>query len=171
MTEREEKIKKFFFKWEGGYSNHPLDTGGCTMRGITLATYRRYYGKNKTCQDLKKITDEEWMHIFKKGYYDKAKCDKINNDSIALLVCDMCWGSGPVTTIKKIQYELGCKVDGIIGRETLAALNDNDSEVFNRLWKMRYEWFHKIVANRPSNKVFLKGWLNRLNDIKFQPNL
>ena len=34
---------------------------------------------------------------------------------------------------------------------------------------MRYEWFHKIVANRPSNKVFLKGWLNRLNDIKFQP--
>ena len=80
----------------------------------------------------------------------------------------MCWGSGPITAIKHIQSCLGCDVDGIVGRQTLNALNSNDEEVFNKLWKMRYEWFYQIVKNRPSNKVFLKGWLNRLNDIKFE---
>jgi len=31
---------------------------------------------------------------------------------------------------------------------------------------MRKAWFEAIVKANPSQKVFLKGWLNRLNDIK-----
>ena len=27
---------------EGGWSDHPADPGGATMKGITLATYRKY---------------------------------------------------------------------------------------------------------------------------------
>lgn len=167
MTEREKMITAFFRKWEGGYSNDKDDSGGCTMMGVTIGTYRKYYGNNKTCSDLRKITDEEWYSIFKKGYYDKMKADKIENDSIALLCVDMCWGSGPTTAIKKIQGALGCTVDGKVGPQTLGALNaQNKAAVFVKLWSMRYNWYIQI-SKLKNNKKYLRGWLNRLNDIKF----
>lgn len=159
----------FIKKWEGGYSDHPNDTGGCTMMGVTIGTYRKYYGRSKTCQDLRKITEEEWLNIFKQGYWDKMKADKIENQSLAELCVDMCWGSGPTTAIKKIQRRIGAQVDGVVGPKTLEILNKNPYENFNLLWAMRYDWFHDIVKANPGNKVFLKGWLNRLNDIKFRP--
>ena len=168
MTEREKYITAFFKKWEGGYVNDKDDAGGCTMMGVTIATFRKYYGKDKTCADLKKITDEQWFEIFKKGYYDKAKCSQIDNDSISLLVCDMCWGSGPVTAIKKIQACLGCTVDGKVGPQTLGALNGpNQLVIFKRLWNMRYVWLNNI-AKVGNNKKWLRGWLNRLGDIKYK---
>lgn len=169
MTDREKYITSFFKKWEGKYSNDKDDRGGCTMMGVTIKTYRKYYGNDKTCDDLRKITEDEWFNIFRNGYYDKAKCDKIENDSIALLVCDMCWGSGPVTAIKKIQACLGCTVDGKVGPQTLGALNgDSPLVIFKRLWNMRYVWFNNI-ATVGNNRKYLRGWLNRLNDIKYKP--
>ena len=81
----------------------------------------------------------------------------------------MGWGSGPVTAIKRIQQCLGCKADGIVGPKTLAALNgDNKEEIFNRLWTMRKEWLIRI-SKIGNNKKYLKGWLRRLDSIKFEP--
>lgn len=163
-----EMMVPFIRKWEGGYVNDPDDSGGCTMAGITIGTYRKYYGSKKTCRDLKFITQKEWLHIFKKGYWDKMKADQIENQSVAQLCVDMCWGSGPITSIKKIQSAIGVTADGIVGPKTLAALNSCPETIFNILWNMRKEWLEKI-AQKGNNKKFLKGWMNRLNDIKFQP--
>ncbi len=156
----------FLKRWEGGYVNDKDDKGGCTMAGITIGTYRKYYGSKKTCNDLKFITQKEWLHIFKKGYWDKMQADKIENQSVAQLCVDMCWGSGPITSIKKIQSALGLKADGIVGPKTLEALNLDPEKVFKTLWDMRKAWFERIAKNG-NNQKFLKGWLNRLNDIKF----
>lgn len=162
-----EAMIPFIRKWEGGYSDHPYDKGGCTMAGITIGTYRKYYGANKTCNDLRFITRAEWLHIFKTGYWDKFKADSIENQSIAQLCVDMAWGSGPVTAIKKVQATLGLKADGIVGPKTLAALNAPDREkTFSTLWNMRKAWLERIARNG-NNKVFLRGWLRRLNDITF----
>jgi lysozyme family protein len=79
----------------------------------------------------------------------------------------MCWGSGPITAIKKIQKCLNLRVDGVVGTDTLNALNSPNSEVvFNKLWEMRRIWLINI-ATIGNNHIFLKGWLNRLNDYKF----
>lgn len=158
----------FIKKWEGGFANDPDDKGGCTMMGVTIATYRKFFGKDKTCEDLKHITEDEWLEIFRKGYWDCWKADEIKNQSIAQLVVDCGWGSGPKTAIKKVQATLGLKVDGVVGPKTLAALNQAPSAgVFRKLWVMRYNWFHDI-AKSGNNKKFLRGWLNRLNDIKYR---
>lgn len=154
-------------KWEGGYSNNPYDAGGCTMMGITIGTFRNWFGKNKTCEDLKKITEEQWLKIFKYNYWDKIKGDYIINQSLAKLCVDMCWMSGTITAIKKIQTALGLKADGIVGPITLAALNSNPKEAFFTLWSMRKSWL-EAIARKGNNKIFLKGWLNRLNDCKFE---
>lgn len=157
----------FIKKWEGGWANDPDDNGGCTMSGITIGTYRQYCGTNKTCEDLKRITEEEWLHIFKKGFWDKMRADDIENQSVAQLCVQMGWGSGIRTVIKKIQATLGCEVDGVVGPQTLCALNNTDSrKVFETLWNMRYSWLCQI-SQKGNNKKYLKGWLNRLRDITY----
>ena len=164
-----EKAKKQILRWEGGYSSHPADTdGGCTMRGVTLYTFRQFYGKTKTCEDLRKITDEQWTSIFRAGYWDKLQGDKIENQSIANLCVDMAYGSGPVTAIKKIQRALGTTPDGGVGPKTLALLNGPDrAGIHSKLKEMRRIWFLNIVKAQPAKKVFIKGWNNRLDSYTF----
>lgn len=156
-------------KWEGGYVNDPDDRGGCTNTGITIAVYRKYYGSTKTCSDLKKITDEQWLHIFKTGYWNKMKADDIKSQAVAELCVQMCWGSGPVTAIKKIQLTLGTTADGVVGPKTLALLNQDEDKVFSKLYDMRMIWLANI-ATQGNNCKFLKGWINRLSDLKKRHN-
>lgn len=62
-------------KWEGGFVNDPDDAGGATMMGVTLATYRKWYGAGKSVSDLKNMSYDEWRTIMKGGYWDKCKAD------------------------------------------------------------------------------------------------
>lgn len=154
-----------------GFSNHPNDTGGATMCGITIATYKRYCklkGKpTPTVEALKNITLDEWLDVLRTFYWDKMQADKIKNQSIANLCVDNVWGSG-TGYIKQIQLVAGTTPDGIVGAKTLAAINNaNQRQLFDKLWNKRKIFYSNLTLARPSNKVFLKGWLNRLNDFKF----
>lgn len=166
MTERERYITDFFKKWEGFFGTDGSDCGG-TMMGVTLCTYRFYYGKEKTVEDLKKITDEEWFRIFKDGFYDKVKGEKILNRSLCLLIVDWCWMSGVRTAVKKVQDLIGVKADGIVGPRTLAALNADAEGNFKKIWSARKYFYRRLVEKNPGKKKYYKGWLNRLNDIKY----
>lgn len=160
------KLMTFIHKWEGNFANNPYDGGGCTMKGITLSTYREYFGQYKTCEDLRYITDEEWLYIFRDGYWDKCKADEIDSQIVANIIVDWAWMSGVRTAVKKIQKLLGVEVDGIVGRETIDAINNcNEDILFNDIYNERVKFYTNIVEKKPSQKMFLNGWLNRLNDI------
>ena len=164
-------LMPLIIKWEGGYTNHPNDKGGCTMKGVTINTFRNFYGATKTCSDLKNITDDEWFNIFKTGYWDKCKGDSIINQSIANIIIDWAWMSGVSTAIKQIQRILGVKDDGIIGNITLEAINTfNQEELFRKIYLSRTNFYINICKKNESQKVFLKGWINRLNDYVFSEN-
>lgn len=160
-------------KWEGGFVNHPNDKGGATNKGITIDTYtyyRKFKGLRKpSVNDLKNISNAEWMDVLKNLYWDKWKADHIYNQSIANFLVDWVWASG-VYGIKYPQEVLGVIADGIVGNKTLSAVNNypNQSELFQKLWDRRKQHFESIVQRDPSQKVFLKGWMNRLNDYKFE---
>lgn len=180
-------------KWEGGFVNDPTDSGGATNKGVTLATFRAYRKAHKmkipTVEDLKRITDAEVMAILKEFYWDKMQADSIANQSIANLCVNNLWGSG-TGYIKTIQGVLGVKQDGIVGPMTLAKINgwNPQGALFDKLWARRKKFFEDIVArsvqsyeNRIGRKAterelltytkkrYIRGWLNRLNDFKFEP--
>lgn len=156
-------LAPFIQSFEGGFANHPKDPGGATMKGVTLATYRSYFGKNKTVEDLKKISNQEWNHIFKSGFWDKAKADEIENQSVANLIVDWMYNSGP-GIIKKIQEIIGVSPDGVIGPKTIEVINNQDSkELFIKLHTAR-DKYYKGLKNFPT---FGKGWLRRNNSIHF----
>ena len=159
------KIKKL----EGGYVNSPNDKGGCTNSGITISTYRKYFGKTKTCNDLKKLSENHWMTIFINGYWNKILGYKIKNQSIADFLVDWYWHSGSYA-IKFTQQILNVSSDGVVGPKTIAAINNypNQKELFQKLWNRRKKQFDDIAKRNPSQKIFLKGWYNRINDFKFE---
>lgn len=149
-------------KYEGGYASN-IDGKTCTMCGVTLATFRNFYGKNKNCNDLRKITDEQWMTIFKQGYWDRWKADSIESQAIANLLVDWVFTSG-VYGIKYPQAILGVMVDGKVGPVTLNAINNHPDKkkLFQQLYERRKRHFETIASKNPSKRKFLKGWLRRL---------
>ena len=93
---------------------------------------------------------------------------KINNQSIANLLVDWLWTSGKWGIIYPQQI-LNVKPDGIVGKITLDAINNNKEQknLFNQLWNRRLKQFQDIVKNDPSQKKFLKGWTKRLQDLRY----
>ena len=161
----------FLEKWEGGWSNDPDDSGGATMKGVTLRTYTAYRKKKgllpPTEDELRNISKEEGLDIYKTMYWDTIKGDAFQSQSVANIMVDWRWMSG-VIAIKRLQLIVGTKQDGIVGQKTLAAVHaKNQKELFTQLKNARHNHFISIVTKSPEKRKFLKGWLNRLNDIKW----
>lgn len=167
------ELWKFILKHEGKIANHPLDRGGFTNKGVTLAVWK-LWGKDLdgdgkiTVTDLIRMSDEDlYQCILKPHYWDKWRADDITNQSIANILVDWVWGSGSwgITIPQKI---LGVKDDGIVGKKTLEAVNKYDPmTLFSKIKQERKMFLYRIVIAHPEQKVFLKGWLNRLNDLKY----
>lgn len=172
MTEIEKRIIKFILKWEGGYSEAKTDRGnknnGCTNKGITLETFREFYGKDKTKNDVKNMTNTQWLHIFEKGFYNKIKCEQVKDGNIQLIWCDWFWGSG-IWAVKRVQRLLKLTEDGIVGPKTISAINaQNPKVLFLQIKADRLDFYDDIVKNHPDQSVNLKGWRNRLNAIEYK---
>ena len=171
MAEIRNEYVQQVLKFEGGYVGN-IDGMICTNKGVTLATYKAYRKekgiRNTSCTDLKNITMDEWIDIFKEKYWSRWKCDYIESTAIAELLCDWCWASG-VYGIKYPQQVLGVKVDGIVGEKTLAAINNypDQEELFNKLKDRREQHFRSIVQKNPSKRKFLMGWLRRNNWFRY----
>lgn len=156
-----------------GYANDPDDLGGATMVGVTIATYKEYCRKKgypvPTIDRLRNMTYAQWLDILKTMFWDRWQADKIANQSVAEILVDWVWASGKYG-ITIPQQVLGVTVDGVVGPKTLAALNkQNPAQFFARIVAERKAYIDRICASRPVNIKYKRGWLNRLNAIKFQP--
>lgn len=159
------KFVKYILSWEGGFVNDPRDSGGATNKGITLTTFQSVFGKDKTVEDLKRMTEDQWWKVFKTKFWDRYKADDIKDEWLRYLLVDWLWGSGNWAIIK-VQKLLGLKPDGIVGKQTIDAINSkNPKELFIAIWKMREKFLQDISKGK--NSVFLKGWLRRLNGIQY----
>ena len=175
MTEKFFRCLRFVLKWEGGLSNDPADRGGLTNRGITQATYDRYRkAKGLPLQPVVKLTDAEMQEIYWRFYWQPVKGDEFAYP-LALALFDTGVNMGVGTAIKLLQRAINdllpqpkwVAVDGIIGQQTLAATKAlNPIQLALRLCARREERYYAIVRANPTQQKFLRGWLNRLNDLR-----
>lgn len=162
---------------EGGYVNSPNDRGGATNYGISLRfllTHNIDVNKDNdiNVKDVKKITDKEAKGIYKK-YFWNPLYEKLNNIELAYKLFTLGINLGVGTAVKKLQILLSRHdyysgdIDGIFGEKTLRGANSyiyHDSLYKGYLNEIE-SYYRKIAARDKTQKVFLKGWLNRLYKI------
>ncbi|GGF53266.1 hypothetical protein GCM10007301_10920 [Azorhizobium oxalatiphilum] len=106
---------------EGGYSNHPADPGGPTMRGVIQRVYDAYRtGKGLNRRPVRQIEAAEIREIYRTQYWDAVRADDLPA-GLDYVVFDGAVNSGPGQSAKWLQRGLGLGADGQVGAVTLAA--------------------------------------------------
>lgn len=155
MNEQElfAKCLKQVLKWEGGFVNDKDDKGGATNKGITQYTYNSYRKSKKLpVRSVLYITEQEVKDIYYNRYWLAAGCNKMS-PKFAALCFDTAvnMGTGVV------------KATGMTrNAEFLKAAQYKYPDKYLEARRNKYREFAKYG----NQAKFLKGWLNRVNDLE-----
>lgn len=151
---------------EGGFSQHPLDPGGATMKGVTLKTYSAHLGRQATVEELKAIPEEHLLAIYGQGYWDKCRCDDLPS-GLDVCVFDWAVNSGPGRAVMALQELAGAKPDGAVGPKTLAAVTSWEAYYGPKTCIAMYQNERmEYLEDLPTFKVFGTGWTKRVIDME-----
>ncbi len=171
MSSVDEMIS-IILKNEGGFVNHPDDPGGATNYGITQKTLSEYYGRDATIDEVKDLDESVAREIYEKDYYFAPKLDQLP-ESIQAFIFDCAVNHGPRRAIKFVQkvcnksgFKPVLAEDGAMGPNTKARAHHADHEMghdfYAELIEERRKFYLGIIDAKPSQKVFLNGWMNRI---------
>ncbi len=177
----------FTARWEGGLSDHPSDKGGLTSHGVSLAFLKDLAttstGKNLlqslcirvpvTRASVAGITREKAAALFRHEFWDRLKCDQLPFRQAAMLY-DAAVNCGCKQALKFSQrgynncvnYGSKLAVDGLMGPLTRRALSQDTPALVRAILQCRRDFYEQLAQSKPSQAVFLKGWLNRVNDLE-----
>jgi len=153
-------------EFEGGYSDHPADTGGKTRYGITERTARR----NGYDGSMKELPFDVAKEIYRSEYWKTLNLGAIHNQDIADFLFDMSVNHGPggaTRVAQRAANDLGkeLRVDGAWGPRTLSTIQSLATRyprgLLGALKTERGLKFKHIMAANPSQKVFARGWFAR----------
>lgn len=144
---------------EGGYSNHPADPGGATMRGVTQRVYDAFRSRSgRSKQSVAKIDDNELQTIYREQYADKVRFADLSA-GVDYVVFDGAVNSGVSQSVKWLQRTVGVKADGIMGAVTLDAVRQREpSAVINGYCDRRLAMLKTLKHWRQ----FKNGWTSRV---------
>jgi lysozyme family protein len=146
---------------EGGWSDHPADPGGATMKGITIGRFRQYY-PNATKTDLRNISDAMLRKIYHDDYWLPVRGEDLPH-GVDLATFDFGVNSGPSRGARYLQWVVGTKQDGVIGPQTLKATILADGKaVIQKLCARRLSFVQGLKTFR----VFGRGWSRRIADVE-----
>ena len=152
---------------------------GYTFMGIYEGAHSNWKGWEivyctlKLYKDLRKASYECYQNIFltdlvkefyKLNFWDKLRLDEIRSDRIADLIFKFGVNVGIKRAVRYAQMVANARIDGIIGANTINALNSLDSGYFEERYKAEFIKFYDDLAKDNHDKYgrFLKGWLNRV---------
>ena len=148
-------------KYEGGYSNHPSDPGGATMKGVTQKVYDSWRKKQgQPIQSVRNITQPEVESIYRNNYWDVVRGDDLPS-GLDLAVFDYAVNSGPGRAIRQLQKVLGVQQTGVMNAATIAAAKKNP-DAWSALCAERLAFMKRL----DTWSTFGKGWETRVNDVR-----
>lgn len=168
-----EKVKKF----EGGYANNPSDRGGETYVGIARVHFPKWKGweiidkykqSEHSSKELNKVLqgngqlDVMVEYFYKVNFWNEIHGDEIINQLIADNIMDFAVNSGVSRAVKYAQRIAGTVEDGDMGAKTIKAINQSVEGFVTRYKSARLTFLAKIVARDESQRVFMKGWTDRV---------
>ena len=149
---------------EGGYSTDRRDPGNWTGGRVGVGTLKgTKFGLAANTYpnlDIKSLTLAQAKAIYKKDWWDKLGADGMHS-AIVFQLWDFAINAGKSRAIKELQQAVGVPADGIIGPQTLAAVNAHDlNDVILSLTAERLKFYTSLSTF----KTYGKGWTNRVAD-------
>ncbi len=158
---------------EGGYVNNPNDLGGTTNLGISLR-FLQSIDATANIETIKNLTLEMAEELYFNHFWLSSNYNEIKSQIIAEKVFDTAVHTGSKVANRFLQSTLNIIIfngkplieDGIIGQETINAINlldgeDVDGNILKVYRLLQKEHYAKIVIARAEQLTFLKGWFNR----------
>jgi hypothetical protein len=151
------KAMNTIFRAEGGYVNDPFDSGGETKYGVSK--------NNNPDIDVKNITRADAEQIAHDRYYRKYGIDRLP-DGIRGDVFQVGWACGPRVAIRQLQELLGVSKTGTVDDATLRAAQSGPGDLRDKYLAVHRNYLIGITERKPSQKKFLRGWMNRVELIR-----
>ena len=181
MTHKQERLINMILQHEGNFAFLPDDKGGMTYKGIARNCNPKWEGWEiidehlplKHNQEIKSSKlDNLVIEFYIKKFYKPCKIEEINNFLLSGHIICHAVNCGIRPTIKLLQktinkvYQTEISVDGKIGKKTLeyCCKEDKIEKLIQQFIIERNAFYTKITKNKPSQKKFLKGWLNRVKN-------
>ena len=155
---------RLLLRHEGGFVNHPKDPGGMTNLGVTKAVWDAHTGKDASEADMRALTQVAVQPVYKARYWDAIHGDDLPH-GVDYCLFDCAVNSGPGRAVKLAQYVLHQKVDGSLGKNTLAAINAADPVELIEDYSQRRLDFLKSLPTWPT---FGTGWGKRVSDVEIE---
>lgn len=167
---------------EKGYVDHPADRGGPTNFGISAAVLGiwRSLGRPATRDEVRALQVTEARDIYAAEYISRPGFGEVWYEPLKVLLVDAGVNHGQSTAIRWLQRALGFgggrRVDGVMGRETKAAVSalsaERAREVYVAVLRERVELYLALGLEGADVKQFLRahptsqlanlrGWLRR----------
>lgn len=147
---------------EGGWADDPDDSGGATMKGVTIGAFAQFKGRKVTKAELRAISDADLRAIYRRKYWDKVRGDDLPA-GLDLVAFDAAVNSGPARGTRWLQQALGVAADGKIGPVTLDAAQKADAGfIIERALNNRMAFLRKLG----NWWKFGKGWTARVDAIR-----
>ena len=171
---------------EGYYANVAGDKGGETYMGVARNLHPQWPGwliVDAYKEKVGEIEHNEEIHnselaqlvkeFYKHTFFDKYRIEGIHNGSLQEIIFDWCvnsdrWGSRGVQRVLNQFFDFDLKMDGIIGNQTLSAINSCDPEPLFDAIKLARVRYYYTIAKKGQNKKFLDGWLERVDFFEFE---
>jgi lysozyme family protein len=144
---------------EGGYDNDPADPGGETKYGICKRQYPNL--------DIKALTEDQALEIYKKDYWGQHRLDDINSQVVANVIFYLIvnLGAHPAITLVQralVKYHKTLVIDGAMGSKTIYAINSTlDIGLDDSIRVLACAYYLNLVTKNHSLDKFFKGWIRR----------
>jgi len=161
----------FMLANEGGFSDHIADHGGPTRYGISYALAKNMFNNGSIWLDANKngkidkedlflLTPEQIKRIYFEQFWKPVS--KIKDAVLVCKVFDAAVNLGVPQAVKLLQQSVGTEADGILGKITLGAIEKKNAQsILASFIENLCCFYNRLAIKDPTQKVFLKGWLNR----------
>ena len=100
--------------------------------------------------------------FYKREFWDKMRLDEVESDLKASEIFIFGVNVDTKPAVRVLQRLLNVTVDGVMGAQTLKALNAYDEGKFNvEFDSYEIAYYASLVSKNPKLKIYANGWKNR----------
>lgn len=154
---------------------------GLTFMGIYEAAHPNWQGWEQVRAAINAYSDLERASValynddtliekvkifYKKEFWDKMRLDEVDSGLKACELFVFGVNVDTVPAVRVLQRLLGVVADGIMGAQTLKALNNYNEQAFDVDFdRAEIAYYRNLVKARPEYRVYERGWENRARKI------